>query len=143
MVIDTLGPLPVSSNGYKYILTIKCDLTKYLVLVPLIEKSARSVANAIFENFILVHGAMSEIITDKGTEYKNELISELCKLLKINHNTSTAYRHETVETAERNHRNSNKYIITYISEQTTGQNTQNILTFVIILHLHRKKRQYK
>ena len=117
VVIDTIGPLPVTSNGYRYILTIICDLTKYLVLIPLVDKTAKSVAIAIFENCILVYGTMKEIITDMGTEYKNELMKNICKLLKIEHKTSTAYRHQTVGTAERNHRTLNEYIRIYISEQ--------------------------
>ena len=65
VVIDTIGPLPVTSNRYRYILTIICDQTKYLLLVPLVDKITKSVAIAIFENCILVYGTMKEIITDR------------------------------------------------------------------------------
>ena len=58
VVIDTVGPLPVSSNGYRYLLTMICDLTKYLVIVPLVDKTANTVARAIFEKFILIYGPM-------------------------------------------------------------------------------------
>lgn len=93
-----------------------CDLTKYLVVTPIPNKEAKTVARAIFEHFILIYGPMRQIVTDMGTEYKNELMSELCKLLKITHNTSTAYRHQTVGTIERNHRVFNEYVRAYISE---------------------------
>ena len=117
VIVDTVGPLPISNNGYKYILTIVCDLTKYLILIPLIDKSANSVAKALFENCILTFGPMKEIRTDMGTEYKNEVITELCKLLNIKHKTSTAYRPQTVGSVERSHRTLNEYIRTYINDQ--------------------------
>lgn len=54
--IDTIGPLPTSSNGNKYALTILCELTKYLIMAPMPTKDANIVAKSIFENLILVHG---------------------------------------------------------------------------------------
>ena len=35
IVIDTIGPLPESSLGNKYALTLICDMTKYLVTIAL------------------------------------------------------------------------------------------------------------
>jgi hypothetical protein len=46
---------------------MECELTKYLVTVPIPNKEAKTVASAIFENFILVYGPMKEIRTDMGT----------------------------------------------------------------------------
>ena len=58
VVIDTLGHLLESSNGYRYLFTMICDLTAYLVIVPLVDKTANTVARAIFEKFILIYGPM-------------------------------------------------------------------------------------
>lgn len=57
---------------------------------------------------------MKEILTDNGTEYKIELMSEICKLMSIEHKTSTAYRHQTVGAVERNHRVLNEYMRSYL-----------------------------
>lgn len=51
--IDTIGPLPRTINGNDNAVTIICELTKYLVCIPTPDKSAREVAKAIFNNFIL------------------------------------------------------------------------------------------
>lgn len=119
VVIDTIGPFVKSDNGYEYAITIICDLTKYLVTVPITNKSAKSVATAIFENFILIYGPMKKIITDMGTEYKNETMNELCKLMKIKYVTSTAHHHQTVGTVERSHRTFNEYVRSYLSNNKT------------------------
>lgn len=103
VIIDTVRLLPKSENGNVYAITIICDMTRYLVTYAVPDKSARSIVQAIFEKFILIYSPMKEIRTDHGTEYMNGTISELCKLIKVNHKHSTSYRHETVGSVERNH----------------------------------------
>lgn len=116
VIIDTIGPLPISNNGNSYAVTIVDELTKYLVSIPIANKAANTTAKAIFENFILTFGLMKEIRSDCGTEYKNEIISDLNKLLNVKHSFSLPYRHETVGTAERNHRFFNQYFRSYTQE---------------------------
>jgi len=81
--VDTIGPLSKSENGNEYAVTLICDLTKYLVAISVANKSANTVAKAIFESFILIYGPTKTFITDMGTEYKNSIINDLCKYLKI------------------------------------------------------------
>lgn len=119
VIIDTVGPLPKSDNGHEYIITLICDLTKYLVAIPIANKSASTVAKAIFESFILKYGPMKTFITDMGTEYRNTIMNELCKYLKINNITSTAHHHQTLGTVERSHRTLNEYLRSYISVDKT------------------------
>lgn len=116
VIIDTIGPFKPSYQGNVYAVTLICELTKYVVAVPIPNKEAKTVARAIFEHFILIYGPMRQITTDLGTEYKNEVMKELCTLLKIEHRLSTAYRHQTLGTIERNHRVFNEYIRAYISD---------------------------
>lgn len=123
VIIDTIGPLPTSVNGNRCAVTMMCDLTKYLIIVPIPDKSATTIAKAIFEHFILIYGLLKEIRTDLGTEYINSILSELCKLLQITHNTSTAYHPQSVGTIERNHRVFNEYIRSYISENISDWET--------------------
>lgn len=108
--IDTIGPLPKSNSGKQYAITIIDEMSKFLVIIPIENKTAKEVARAIFENCILTFGPMKAIKTDMGTEFKNSVLSEICKLLKISHNISTAYHHETVGAIERSHRVLNEYL---------------------------------
>ena len=118
VIVDTMGPLNVTENGNKYILCLVCDLSKYLVAIPIKNKEAKTVAKAIFEGFILIYGVMSEIRTDLGTEFNNSLVSELLETLGITHMKSSSYRHQTVGTAEKNHRTLNEYLRTYLDDRT-------------------------
>lgn len=113
--IDTIGPMMKSHNGYQYAITIIDEMSKWLVIIPIINKSAKEVAKAIFEQFVLIFGPMKDIKTDMGTEFRNQLISELCQMMKINHRMSTAYHHETVGAVERSHRALNEYLRTFLN----------------------------
>lgn len=113
--IDTIGPLPKSDSGNVYAVTIIDEMSKWLNIIPVPNKSAIEVAKAIFEKHILIYGPMVEIKSDLGLEYKNELVRELCKLLNIKQTLSTAYHHETLGLIERSHRILNEYIRAYLN----------------------------
>ncbi len=123
VIIDTIGPFCKSTYGNQYAVTIICDLTKYLVTVPIPSKEAKVIATAILENFILIYGLMKNIRTDCGTEYRNDILKELLELLKIKHDFSTPYHHETVGTVERNHRTFNEYLRAYLNEERSDWDT--------------------
>lgn len=107
--IDTIGPFQRSFHNNEYAITLICDLTKYLVAIPVANKEANTVAKAIFEEFILIYGTPKTILTDCGTEYRNQIINELCKLIGTQHKFSTPYHHQTMGGIERNHRVLNEY----------------------------------
>lgn len=115
VIVDTVGPLPKSNRGNVYAVTMICDLTKYLICAATVDKSAKEIARAIFEKFVLVFGPMKSIRTDRGTEYTNETVKELCKLLGTEHKVSTSYHHQTLGSIERNHGELNTYLRMYLS----------------------------
>ena len=114
LVIDTIGPLPMSETGNQYALTAICDLTKYVIAGAMPNKEAKTVAKTLMTHFVLVYGIPKAILSDLGTEYKNQIIEELLKLLTVQHSFSTAYHHETVGSIERNHRSFNEYLRIYL-----------------------------
>lgn len=116
VIIDTIGPMSRSLSNNTYAVTIMCDLTKYLVTIAIPNKESKTIARAIFDYFILIYGAPKQIRTDRGTEYINSTLKELCDLMKIDHTTSTAYRHQTLGTIERSHRFLNEYLRAYLNE---------------------------
>lgn len=114
--VDTIGPLPRTNNGNEYIITLICDLSKFLIAIPTKSKDANTVARAIFENFILIFGPMKELISDQGTEYKNQILTKLCDLMGVQQKFSTPYHHESVGSIERNHRSFNEYLRAYAED---------------------------
>lgn len=113
--IDTIGPFSITEQGNRYAVTMQCDLSKYMVLVPIPDKSAQTIARAVIEKCILIYGPMSAIKTDQGTEYKG-VFDNVCELLKIDHVCATAYHPQTIGALERNHRCLNEYLRSFVNE---------------------------
>jgi hypothetical protein len=54
--LDLIGPFPPNDmDDFVYALTMQCELTKYLIIEPIINKEAATVARAFVEQFILVY----------------------------------------------------------------------------------------
>ena len=112
---DLAGPFPTSSKGHSYILTAVCVFTKYIVLIPLRDKLATTVARAIMHHVFLKYGA-GEILTDNGLEFKNELLSELCRLMGIARCFTTSYQPRTNAVCERSHATVNSMLAKCVSD---------------------------
>lgn len=120
VTIDTIGPLPTTETGNRYAVTLICNLTKYLVTAAVTNKDSKTISKAIFDSFISIYGPMRQALTDRGTEYKNQTLEELCQMLQIDLRHSTAHHHETVGTVERNHRTLNEYLRSYLNEDLSN-----------------------
>ena len=118
--IDLTGPHPRSSKGNVFMLTGICCFTKYLILVPIRDKSALSVARALMKNVILVFGCMEMVTQDLGREFVNEVMKNLCELLGIQELLTSAYRPSANSQIERAHRTINAVIA-----KTVDQNLKN------------------
>lgn len=115
--IDTVGPLPLTEAGSRYVVTSQCALTKFIDCVPVSDKSAQTVARAIVEQFFCRYGIAATIRTDLGTEYMNDVMREICNYLNITHKSSTPAHHETIGALERSHRVFNEFLRAHIDAQ--------------------------
>lgn len=112
--LDVVGPLDRDENNYSYILTIQCELSKYVEAYPLITKTSIEIAQCFVNNFILRYGVPQVIATDRGTEFLSSTFQEVCKLLHISQLNSTAYHHQSIGALE----NSHKHLGAYLRIQT-------------------------
>ena len=111
--------MPKSNHNKRYAVTIQCGLTKYIVLNPVPTKEANVIAKALVEKFILIYGKFLELKSDQGTEYKNEVLEQICKYLKIKQTFATAYHPQSLGSLERNHRCINEYLRSFINIHQT------------------------
>ena len=89
--LDLSGPYP-ASNGYRYICICVDAFSRYLVAVPIRDKSALSVAKVLVRDVISRFGCFQSLQTDNGKEFQNEIITHLCQLLRIDQLRITSYR---------------------------------------------------
>ena len=89
--MDITGSLPTGAHGEKFILGIIDNFSKYSALIPLKTATAEQVAKAMYKNWIAIFGVPKVIHTDRGTEFENQLITDLCKLLGVRKSRSSPY----------------------------------------------------
>jgi transposase InsO family protein/predicted RNA methylase len=102
--IDLVGPLPVTQNENKYVLTIMDRFTHFVRAIPLKTKEANEVIEALLNNWIFLFGHPTKIVSDNGTEFVNFRLEELCQLWNIDHKRTSAYHPESNGQLERWHR---------------------------------------
>ena len=114
--IDLTGPHRRSSGGHVYLLTGICCFTKYLVVVPLKDKSALTVANALLKHVYLIYGAVELQVHDNGPEFVNSILGHLSRMMGIQDLRSTPYRPVANSAIERTHRTINAVFAKTIKE---------------------------
>lgn len=90
--IDTVGPLARTNNNNRCDVTIQCDLSKFVVIIPIPNKEANTIAKPLVEKFILVYGHFMELNSDQGLEYNNEILTKISEILKIKQTTMNSWR---------------------------------------------------
>jgi len=88
--IDLIGPLPSSTKGNCYILTIVDICTSYVVLRTLPSKDMEVVARKLWEVFC-EYGTPRILQSDNGSEFVNRVIAVMTELYGIEQRLTTAY----------------------------------------------------
>ena len=106
IAMDLIGEFhPPSSQGNRYALTGICMLTGFTWCIPLKSKKASEVSRAYLQHVYSILGGSTKILTDNGTEFKNEVFKEMLQKLgteKLIH--SPPYRPQSNRRIEGFHR---------------------------------------
>ena len=93
--MDLVGPIhPPSSRGNKYVLTVIDMLTGFTMAVPIKSKNADTICDAYQDHIYCTFGGSSRILTDNGSEFKNQEMKQVCEMLGIKHIFSPVYTPE-------------------------------------------------
>ena len=101
--IDIWGPVRASAKGNRYLLTVVDGFTKFARAIALPRKEAVFIAEALRRDVFSYFGMPKRIHSDKGTEFCNEVLAELCKLYGIEKSSTTPYHPQGNSYAERIH----------------------------------------
>ena len=106
LCMDLVGPIHQAGNtSEKYILTIVEPFCHFVWLELVDTKHAETISAAFIRRILLEEGAPRCILTDNGSEFKNEHLKGLMEALEVSHQFSPKY-HPQSNQAER----SNRYI---------------------------------
>jgi hypothetical protein len=91
MGVDVLGPFPVSRQGNRYIVVFTEYLTRWPEAFAVSNQEAVTIAKLLAEQIVCRHGVPCKLLSDRGKNFRAELVAELCKILGINKRETTAY----------------------------------------------------
>ena len=100
--IDIVGPLP-ASNGFTHILTAVDVFSRYLFAVPLKRPDTRSVVRGLLSIFTKQAYVPKHKLTDKGTAFTAELLTEIGKTADIHISHATLKHAQTIGMVDRTH----------------------------------------
>ena len=101
IAIDIYGELPISKKGYKYILGIRCNSTRYTEFFPMKSITTSAVADILLNKIICRYGAIRSIHSDNGPQFVSKLIRVLCDLTNMKKTYTSTYYPEANASCER------------------------------------------
>ena len=117
--IDLMGPLRTSDNGNKFVMVMTDAFTKWVELVAITDKSAKTVSQQFFERWICRFSAPLMILTDQGKEFNNSVLNEICQLWDIEKKRTSPFHPQTNSSTESYNRSLIKYLKAMLADQTT------------------------
>ena len=91
IAMDICGPMQVTSRNNKYVLVIGDYFSKFTMPIAIEDKTMVSVAEALVMRWIPLFGTPEVIHTDRGNEFENDLLRELCERFNITKTRTCSY----------------------------------------------------
>lgn len=116
---DLFGPMTGSDRKKKWVLCMTDAFTKYAVVTTVEDKTAETVARAIFEQWFCKFGLPAQIHTDGGSEFCNKLSGQLFTLLNVQHTTTSPAHPQCNAQVEVFNKTVKKYLASFVDDTTT------------------------
>jgi hypothetical protein len=82
---------PHSVGGHGYIIVAVDYFTKWVEAMPTFDNTGKTAALFLFNHVITRFGVPQAIVTDYGSHFRNNMMSELTEKLGLRHDSSTPY----------------------------------------------------
>ena len=102
ILIDIVGPLPKSTGGVEYVLTIMDRISRYPEAIPLKSTTSPVIVKHLIE-FFSRYSLPKTIQSDQGTNFTSRYFRGQMEALGIQHRISTPYHPESQGAIERFH----------------------------------------
>lgn len=114
--LDVVGPVPISRNGYRYILVVQDRLSRWISFSPMSDTSAITTARTFLADWVCSYGVPKKLITDQGRNFVSQTFRDLSEFLGIKQSKTTAYRPTSNGQNERTHRELHQFISMYMND---------------------------
>lgn len=129
ITMDTIGPLPLSEEGYKFILVIIDCFTRTLELYPTKSTEADEAAQFLIE-FISRYGTPDEVLSDRGSQFVNSVIDTALQTLGVEHLLSAANSKQETAIVERANKEVLRFLIPMVYEAKTNERWPRYLPLI-------------
>ena len=85
--------MPQAFGGYRLLLVITCDQTNFMIAVPLRDRTAQMVAEALIFRVIYLFGPLRQIISDEAMEFSSAIIQAILCMLNCRLKVISPYNH--------------------------------------------------
>jgi hypothetical protein len=118
--VDFIGPIqPLGSQKNRYIILATDYATKWVEARATRRNDADTSAQFLFERILMRFGTPLELVSDRGTHFLNEVITELTDRYNINHRKTTPYNPKANGLTER----ANGIVCNILTKIVTSQKT--------------------
>lgn len=88
--LDLIGPL-ITMEQHKYVIFATDHLTKWIEVQTSVSKDCGNIAQFFFENVIMTHSTLREILTDNSSEFCDVLVDILSVQMRVKHTMTSPY----------------------------------------------------
>jgi hypothetical protein len=89
--VDFVDCNPTSVGGHQHIIVVIDYFTKWVEAMPTVKSDGKTVSFFVFNQIIARFRIPSEIVTDHGSHFQNEMMKELASKLGFRHGHSSPY----------------------------------------------------
>ena len=89
--------MPTSASGFRHIMVVCCEITRFVVCTPLKTIDAETVCEALIQKVITTFGPPSCIVTDAASSLTGKLLTLLCEALNIERKLISVENHGSLQ----------------------------------------------
>ena len=101
VAMDFVGPFPTTLKGNKQLLVFIDHLSRYVEIVPVRDRLASTVAEALKSRIIVRHSCPEILLSDNAAEFVSEMLNKLCEFYNIKKIQITPYKPSSNGAVER------------------------------------------
>ena len=115
VAMDVLGPfVPSIPKGNKFILIFSCLFTRFVEASAIPNQTATTCAKKLLSKIVYRHGCPRKLLSDRGTNFRSEMMNEMARLLDIEQRFTSPYHPQTDGCVERFNKTFAKMMSPYV-----------------------------
>ena len=123
--------MPKGIYNYEFLLVIVCEVTGFVIAIPMVQNDAVTIAHALLEKLIFIFGPPRTLIIDEDRALSAKVMHYILDALKVNVKLVSPHNHGSLKTE--------RYIQTInnlITRQLTGKGITYLLRMAIVCNVN-------